>query len=114
MPPFPVTLTGHSSSEGRRARNQTLSEDRARNVSNEIVTGGAQKQPTAVGVGATGAGPTAEWRRVDIAVGAFNSSQTTIAHEAGHMLGLGDEYPAPTPAPAPSARPSRTPRSPSG
>jgi outer membrane protein OmpA-like peptidoglycan-associated protein len=92
MPPFPVTVTGHSSSEGRPERNQTLSEERARNVSNEIVTGGAQRQPATVGVGATGAGPTPEWRRVDITVGAFNSSQTTIAHEAGHMLGLGDEY----------------------
>jgi outer membrane protein OmpA-like peptidoglycan-associated protein len=92
MPPFPVTVTGHSSSEGRPERNQTLSEDRARNVSNEIVTGGTQRQPASVGVGATGAGPTPEWRRVDITVGAFNSSQTTIAHEAGHMLGLGDEY----------------------
>jgi outer membrane protein OmpA-like peptidoglycan-associated protein len=92
MPPFPVTVTGHSSSEGRPERNQTLSEDRARNVSNEIVTGGAQRQPAALGVGATGAGPTPDWRRVNITVGSFDSSQTTVAHEAGHMLGLGDEY----------------------
>jgi outer membrane protein OmpA-like peptidoglycan-associated protein len=93
MPPFPVTVTGHSSSEGRPERNQVLSEERARNVTNEIVTGGAQRQPTTVGVGATGAAPTPEWRRADITVGTFDSSQTTIAHEAGHMLGLGDEYP---------------------
>ena len=39
MPPFPVTLTGHSSSEGDEALNMRLSEDRARAVSNEIVSG---------------------------------------------------------------------------
>ena len=46
MPPFPVTLTGHSSSEGDEALNMRLSEDRARAVSNEIVSAGAQRQPT--------------------------------------------------------------------
>ena len=95
MPPFPVTLTGHSSSEGKPEYNQTLSEDRARNVNDEIVAGGAQKQPTLVGVGATGAGPGPEWRRVDITVGKFEANQTTVAHEFGHMFGLGDEYPTP-------------------
>jgi outer membrane protein OmpA-like peptidoglycan-associated protein len=95
MPPFPITVTGHSSAEGRPEYNQTLSEDRARNVSNEIVAGGAQKQPTLVAVGATGAGPTPDWRRVDITVGKFEADQTTIAHEFGHMFGLGDEYPTP-------------------
>jgi outer membrane protein OmpA-like peptidoglycan-associated protein len=95
MPPFPVTVTGHSSSEGKPEYNQTLSEDRARSVSNEIVTAGAQKQPTVVAVGATGAAPTPEWRRVDITVGKFEADQTTVAHEFGHMFGLGDEYPTP-------------------
>ena len=93
IPPFPITVTGHSSSEGRPERNQTLSEDRARAVSNEIVTSGAKKQPTVTGVGATGAAPTPEWRRVDITVGNFEADQTTVAHEFGHMFGLGDEYP---------------------
>lgn len=95
MPPFPVTVTGHSSSEGKPEYNQTLSEDRARGVSNEIVAGGAQKQPTLVALGPTGAGPTPEWRRVDITVGKFEADQTTVAHEFGHMFGLGDEYPTP-------------------
>ena len=95
MPPFPVTVTGHSSSEGKPEYNQTLSEDRARNVSNEIVAGGSQKQPKLVALGATGATPTPEWRRVDITVGKFEADQTTIAHEFGHMFGLGDEYPTP-------------------
>jgi outer membrane protein OmpA-like peptidoglycan-associated protein len=93
MPPFPTTVTGHSSSDGSADRNQTLSEDRARNVSNEIVNAGAQRQPQINAVGATGAAPTPEWRRVDITVGDFEADQTTVAHEFGHMLGLGDEYP---------------------
>jgi outer membrane protein OmpA-like peptidoglycan-associated protein len=95
IPPFPVTVTGHSSADGSADRNQTLSEDRARNVSNEIVSGGPQRQPTVTGVGATGAAPTPDWRRVDITVGNFEADQTTVAHEFGHMFGLGDEYPTP-------------------
>ena len=93
IPPFPVTATGHASSEGTEESNLSLSEERALNVSNEIVKGGAKRQPTVVGEGERGASPTADWRRVDIAVGAFESEQTTILHEFGHMLGLGDEYP---------------------
>jgi outer membrane protein OmpA-like peptidoglycan-associated protein len=93
MAPFPVTLTGHSSSEGAADLNMRISEDRARNVSNEIVAGGATRQPQVDAVGEAGAAPTAEWRRVDIAVGALEADQTTVAHEFGHMLGLGDEYP---------------------
>jgi outer membrane protein OmpA-like peptidoglycan-associated protein len=93
MPPFPITLTAHSSSEGATDLNMRISEDRARNVSNEIVAGGATRQPQVVPVGEAGAGPTPEWRRVDIAVGAFEADQTTVAHEFGHMFGLGDEYP---------------------
>jgi outer membrane protein OmpA-like peptidoglycan-associated protein len=95
MPPFPVTLTGRSSSEGSDVRNMTLSEERARNVSNEIVAGGAKRQPTIVPLGEAGAAPTAEWRRVEITVGAFQAQQTTVAHEFGHMFGLQDEYPTP-------------------
>ena len=93
MPPFPVTLTAHSSSEGAEDLNMRISEDRGRSVSNEIVGGGAQTQPTVVPVGEQGAAPTPEWRRVDISVGAFEADQTTVAHEFGHMFGLGDEYP---------------------
>jgi outer membrane protein OmpA-like peptidoglycan-associated protein len=93
MPPFPVTLTGHSSSEGDEDLNMRLSEDRARSVSNEIVSAGAQRQPTVVPLGEAGAGPTPEWRRVDITVGDFEADQTTVAHEFGHMFGLDDEYP---------------------
>jgi outer membrane protein OmpA-like peptidoglycan-associated protein len=95
MPTFPVTLTGRSSSEGSPERNMTLSEDRARNVMNEIVGAGAKRQPTVVPLGEAGSGPTPEWRRVEIAVGDFVAQQTTVAHEFGHMFGLQDEYPTP-------------------
>lgn len=93
MPPFDVTITGHSSSEGKADMNMRLSEDRARNVSNEVVSGGAKKQPLVRGVGEEGADETPEWRRVDIEVGQFQASQRTVLHEFGHIFGLGDEYP---------------------
>jgi outer membrane protein OmpA-like peptidoglycan-associated protein len=95
MPPFPLTLTGRSSAEGSDVRNMTLSEERARNVSNEIVAGGAKRQPAIVPLGEAGAAPTPEWRRVEIVVGDFQTQQTTVVHEFGHMFGLQDEYPTP-------------------
>ncbi len=94
MPPFDVTITGHSSSEGGDEMNMRLSEDRARNVSNEVVSGGAKKQPLVRGVGEEGAEATPEWRRVDLEVGEFQASQRTVMHEFGHIFGLGDEYPS--------------------
>ncbi|MGD2078627.1 MAG: OmpA family protein [Chloroflexota bacterium] len=94
MPPFDVTITGHSSSEGGDEMNMRLSEDRARNVSNEVVSGGAKKQPLVRGVGEAGADPTPQWRRVDLVVGQFQASQRTVMHEFGHIFGLDDEYPS--------------------
>jgi outer membrane protein OmpA-like peptidoglycan-associated protein len=94
IPDFALTVTGHSSSEGTEENNQKLSEDRARSVSNLLVTGGVKSQPTARGVGETGATEDPIWRRVDIAVGNFQASQRTAVHEFGHMIGLGDEYPS--------------------
>ena len=104
IPPFPVTLTGRASSEGSEESNTALSEQRAQAVSNILVPAGAKVQPTVVPLGEAGAAATPEWRRVDISVGAFQSSQTTIRHEFGHMFGLGDEYPN-----AGSGRPVGTP-----
>lgn len=94
IPPFPIALTGHSSAEDLLAEaEETLSERRARNVSSEIVEAGAQHEPSVAAEGDSGAAATPEWRRVDIGVGRFEADQTTVAHEFGHMLGLGDEYP---------------------
>ncbi len=97
MPPFPVTVTGRASSEGAADRNRSLSDERARNVSNEIVKGGPQVQPTSDSKGADGATTDPLWRRVDITVGTFESDQRTVVHEFGHMLGLDDEYPTADP-----------------
>jgi outer membrane protein OmpA-like peptidoglycan-associated protein len=91
LPAFPITVTGHASSDGPEQANLTLSERRARNVGKEIV--GAKTEPRAIGVGEKDAEPTPDWRFVDITVGKFESDQLTIAHEFGHMFGLGDEYP---------------------
>ncbi|HEY9829685.1 MAG TPA: OmpA family protein, partial [Stenomitos sp.] len=93
IPPFSLTVTGHSSAEGSEQTNMTLSEDRAREVSNEIVNAGAKTQPKLQAEGEKGADETPQWRRVDITVGSFESSQETVLHEFGHMFGLGDEYP---------------------
>lgn len=102
IPPFPVTVTGRASSEGLADRNASLSESRARNVSNEIVKGGAKVQPTSESKGADGATTDPVWRRVEIVVGTFESEQRTVVHEFGHMLGLDDEYPSADPATATS------------
>ena len=93
MPDFPLTVIGRSSSEGDEEHNQLLSEDRARVVSNELVSGGVKSQPTVRGEGESGATEDPEWRRVEIVIGDFRANQTTILHEFGHVLGLGDEYP---------------------
>ena len=98
IPPFPVTVTGHASAEGEEKRNMSLSEDRARNVSNEIVRGGAKVEPTVVAKGETGASEDPGFRNVEIDVGGFESDQRTALHEFGHMIGLDDEYPTADPA----------------
>ncbi len=94
MPPFPVTLTGHSSAEGTEESNMTLSEDRAREVNNAIVSGHPKTQPAIDPKGEEGADETFLWRRVDITIGEFQAEQRTVMHEFGHIFGLGDEYPS--------------------
>ena len=92
IPPFPVTVTGRASTDGGTALNQSLSEQRAREVSNQLVQGGAKKQPTVNPQGEAAAGPGPEWRRAEISLGSFESAQDTVMHEFGHMFGLADEY----------------------
>jgi hypothetical protein len=89
-----MEITGHASTSGSQARNQTISEQRAQNVSQYLQSQGqmiAGYRLTAQGVGAEGAGPGPEWRKVDLKVGE-GGAQQTMMHETGHMLGLGDEY----------------------
>jgi outer membrane protein OmpA-like peptidoglycan-associated protein len=104
IPAFPITLTGHASSEGSDESNSVLASDRALAVSNILVPAGAKTQPEIVSLGETGATADPIWRRVDITVGALKNSQETILHEFGHMFGLGDEYPD-----AGAGRPAGTP-----
>lgn len=94
MPDFDLTVTGHASGEGAADVSRRLSEDRARVVSNELVTGGVKSQPRVVGAGEDGPSGDATWRRVDIHIGAFEAQQTTVLHEFGHVFGLADEYPS--------------------
>jgi hypothetical protein len=101
-------VTGHASAEGEEEKNLRLSEARARNVSNEIVKGGATTTPTSTGKGEEGATEDPAWRKVEIQVKDFTSKQTTVKHEFGHILGLGDEYPTADATPA-TRRPVGTP-----
>jgi|GEM_PF-2788415 len=94
MPPFDLTITGRASADGQTEPNRALSEDRARAVSNELVSAGAKRQPTVVAAGEDGAAPTPDFRRAEIVIGEFQSDQRTVVHEFGHMIGLDDEYPA--------------------
>ena len=94
MPPFPVDVIGHTSSWGQKRHNLTLSEERASSVADAIQSGGPKKRPQAIGKGEDGAGLSSEWRRVDIELGNFESDQTTVVHEFGHIFGLDDEYPS--------------------
>ena len=93
----PIKVIGRASATGDPARNQTLSEQRARAVASYLQANGLTgsiDRVTEVGAGTEGATEDAEWRRVDIIVGS-GEAQNTAAHEFGHMIGLGDEYAAP-------------------
>ena len=90
----PIEITGHASSTGLQSWNQHVSLQRARNIGAYLRTHGdkiADYRITEQGVGADGAGPGPEWCKADIKVGS-GEGQKTMAHETGHMLGLGDEY----------------------
>lgn len=93
VPPIEITLFGRASSEGTEAHNYELSDDRARAVGDVLVGAGAKTTPGIVALGATGAAPTPEWRRVELQIEPVQVPQETVVHEAGHMLGNGDEYP---------------------
>lgn len=71
--PFVVNVTGHASTEGGGVENQALSLQRATNTNAAIQTGRdatkmARHTYNITGVGETGAGATADWRRADLTV----------------------------------------------
>jgi outer membrane protein OmpA-like peptidoglycan-associated protein len=77
IPPFPVDVTGRASAEGEETFNLRLSEARARNVSNEIVKGGAKTNPAVIPKGEEGAAENdPAWRRVEIVVNDFEDHAT--------------------------------------
>jgi len=109
IPPFPTTVTGHSSAEGGEEVNRGLSERRAHAVADEIRTGNPHTPPEEKAEGETGSAPDdPEWRVARITVGGFDAERSTVVHEFGHMLGLDDEYPTgdpATPGGPPTSRP---------
>jgi outer membrane protein OmpA-like peptidoglycan-associated protein len=100
-----ISITGHANTKGDtteagRERNLDLSFNRAQavetflkttSVEGSVLRNAATRINAVAGVGSTGAGEEATWRRVDIVVGS-GQGQNIAAHEFGHMLGLFDEY----------------------
>jgi outer membrane protein OmpA-like peptidoglycan-associated protein len=96
-PQFKLDIVGHANKVGDPAKNQTLSAERATNVSGALSGAGLNNHIlSAKGVGDTGASASTRWRKVDITadmakVGWQNIQDVTL-HEFGHMIGLDDEY----------------------
>lgn len=107
-PRFTVTITGHhqqvvhapgDTNAQKRVANQQakrLSQSRANEVLKILKAGRATfHKLRSSGVGDTGAAATPAWDNVEIASAlpaGWQNVQTTLEHEAGHMLGIGDEY----------------------
>lgn len=107
-PRFQVTITGHHQqvvhapkataaqqrTANRQARN--LSRQRANKVFQVLRAGGATyHRVRTTGIGDKGAAVAPAWDKAEIAAAlpaGWKNVQTTLEHEAGHMLGLGDEY----------------------
>ena len=100
-----IDITGHADTVGSgtpagEARNQRISEQRARAVADYLkatrvggnnLANAAARVSTTTGTGSTGESDAASSRRVDL-VFAGGAGQNQAAHEFGHMLGLQDEY----------------------
>jgi len=100
-----IDITGHADTVGAgtpagEARNQRISEQRARAVADYLkatrvggnnLANAAARVSTTTGTGSTGESNGAASRRVDL-VFAGGAGQNQAAHEFGHMLGLQDEY----------------------
>ncbi|MGH4001326.1 MAG: OmpA family protein, partial [Pseudonocardiaceae bacterium] len=94
----PITVTGHASTAGASEDNLELSRRRAEAVRDYLrmplapgAKGIEDNRIKVVAEGELNATLAAEWQRVDIQVGGGHS-QIVMAHETGHMFGLGDEY----------------------
>jgi hypothetical protein len=99
----PITITGRARATGSHERNEQVAQQRAAKVSAFLQAGGiAADRLTATSTGDAGATADPAWRRAEIQIG-DGRAQTTMIHETGHMLGLGDEYASPAGGFAPGA-----------
>lgn len=94
---FTIGVNGHASLGGSRRHNEQLSEQRANAVGDYIMNRSrrSQLQMRIRGLGVTGATNEDRFQSVGLTlIGQPETfSQNVAAHEAGHMLGLDDEYP---------------------
>lgn len=101
-PAWRAELTGRASADGDYATNFALSRDRSRSVQSELERNGiASERIVSQNVGEESGYKGAAWkakandpqaRRVDVDLVEGRDQQGAV-HEAGHMFGLGDEYP---------------------
>jgi outer membrane protein OmpA-like peptidoglycan-associated protein len=96
-PVLTVNVVGHASTEGDKAHNQGLGQRRADHVAQAIRAGGTISHNMApTSQGEDGAGPEAEWRRVDVEIpdmpATHRNDYDVAGHEFGHMVGLDEEY----------------------
>jgi outer membrane protein OmpA-like peptidoglycan-associated protein len=95
-PPFVLDLKGFASSVGAADYNKRLAERRAKAVEDHLVAAGLTNHSVShLGIGEVPGGHGPEFRKVDIDVSiqpGWENTFSTIPHEFGHMLGLGDEY----------------------
>ncbi|HEY9600589.1 MAG TPA: OmpA family protein [Allocoleopsis sp.] len=97
-PQFKIDIVGHASATGDAAKNQLLSDQRAKAVEAALTGAGliAPHQLSSKGVGQKGAAASSSWRKVDmtpsVLVKGWQNIQDVTVHEFGHMIGLDDEY----------------------
>jgi len=96
---FSALYTGRASSEGNKSYNKKLSERRMDAVSGilDAIPGFCLSLPVIAGEEGATTGP--EFRKVTVGIidetknRNSKTNQNVAAHEFGHMIGLGDEYP---------------------
>lgn len=95
-PPFVLDVKGFASSVGAADYNQRLAEQRAKAVEDHLVGAGLTNHTISHnGIGEVPGGHGAAFRKVVIHVSippGWQNTFSTVPHEFGHMLGLGDEY----------------------
>ena len=95
-PPFDLKVKGFASSVGPTDYNKKLAERRAKAVEDHLTAAGLTNHTIShTGIGEVPGGDGAPFRKADIHVSipaGWKNTFSTVPHEFGHMLGLGDEY----------------------